>query len=467
MSPQKTPRPQTQRGELTAELPRRRYRFKPRQRIDVSLVMLDVVAIVITDLLLVRPISSTLIDAVIFVVVLELTGKYRPRFNLSSLTEAPGLVAACIIAAFSSAVVFERDTQVGEMFVHAVAMVGVLLVVRLFYFAVQRRRRRRNADARSRTVIIGGGIVASKILESVVDYPELGVEPIAIIGSDPMAGPTTFGVPVVSDIPIRTFVEQHQIETVIVAFRNAPDSSLVSPLRECDGLDCEIFIVPRLFEFVHLSTDMDRIHTIPLTCVRRNTARTWYWPLKRVFDVAVSASALLVLSPLLAVTALAVKASDRHAPIVFRQHRIGRNGAQFTLYKFRSMRPAPPADSDTSWNAQRSSRVSTVGKIIRKTSIDELPQLWNVVKGDMSLVGPRPERPHFVQQFEDSVPSYRDRHRMKAGLTGWAAIHGLRGDTSIDDRAMYDNFYIENWSVWLDIRIIILTVGAVIRGTGS
>jgi lipopolysaccharide/colanic/teichoic acid biosynthesis glycosyltransferase len=196
-------------------------------------------------------------------------------------------------------------------------------------------------------------------------------------------------------------------------------------------------------------------------------ARTWYWPFKRVFDVAVSATALLLLSPLLAVTALAVWIPDRHAPIIFRQHRIGRNGAQFTLYKFRSMRPAPPDDSDTSWNAQVTSRVSTVGKLIRKSSIDELPQLWNVVKGDMSLVGPRPERPHFVEQFQDSVPSYRARHRMKAGLTGWAAIHGLRGDTSIDDRAMYDNFYIENWSVWLDIRIIILTVGAVIRGTGS
>ncbi len=131
------------------------------------------------------------------------------------------------------------------------------------------------------------------------------------------------------------------------------------------------------------------------------------------------------------------------------------------------MRPVASTTSDSEWQPSQRDRIGPVGRFIRKTSLDELPQLWNVFRGDMSIVGPRPERPHFVEQFESSVPSYRDRHRVPAGLTGWAAINGLRGDTSITDRAIYDNFYIENWSVWLDIKIIVRTVGTVLRGTGG
>ena len=447
--------------------PSRRKYFFSRSRTDVLLLVLDFVAVAAGLIAFSESVAAALAGAALIAVMIEISGNYRSQITLSALNVMPRLAAISIIAAFVVTVAFEFDAQIQRALLLSVYVFTILFVVRLVYYAIRRRRRRRSPHSRSRTAIVGGGVVAAELVESIAEFPELGLEPIVVVDTDPMFGTDHLQVPVISGRPLRHIVETEQIDTVIVAFRNVPDSTLVSPLRECDGLDCEIFIVPRLFEFVHLNSDMDRIHTVPLIKVRRHIYRTWYWHCKRLFDFASAAGALLVLSPLLAVTALAVKLSDVSSPIIFSQVRVGRNGEEFTLYKFRSMRPIASSESDKDWNPNKTSRVNLVGKLIRKTSIDELPQLWNVVRGDMSLVGPRPERPHFVDQFKDSVPSYRDRHRVNVGLTGWAAIHGLRGDTSIDDRALYDNFYIENWSVWLDIKIIILTLRAVVGGTGS
>ncbi|MEO6715432.1 MAG: sugar transferase, partial [Mycobacteriales bacterium] len=152
--------------------------------------------------------------------------------------------------------------------------------------------------------------------------------------------------------------------------------------------------------------------------------------------------------------------------VLFRQTRVGVDGRAFELLKFRSMKPSSETESQTRWNIGTDARVGRVGRFLRRSSLDELPQLWNILRGDMTLVGPRPERPHFVAQFTESHPRYTARHRVPAGLTGWAQVHGLRGDTSIEDRARFDNFYIENWSLWLDIKIIFWTVSQMLRGDG-
>jgi lipopolysaccharide/colanic/teichoic acid biosynthesis glycosyltransferase len=169
----------------------------------------------------------------------------------------------------------------------------------------------------------------------------------------------------------------------------------------------------------------------------------------------------LLAAPLLAAAALAVAVSSK-GPILFRQRRIGQHGRPFDLLKLRSM--TINNDSDTTWNVALDVRVTRVGRILRRTSLDELPQLINVLKGDMSLVGPRPERPFYVLQFEETIPRYRDRHRAPVGLTGWAQIHGLRGDSSIDDRVRFDNNYIEHWSIWRDLSILARTLSAMLRG---
>ncbi|MFN3599986.1 MAG: sugar transferase [Dietzia sp.] len=427
------------------------------------LALIDTVALVAVMFVLLDSVSGAVAAALAVVLTVELSGNYRSLITLSVLNDVPRLAGASLVSALVVEFAAGGDDPIRHLVVMAACIVASLVTIRALYYTVIRRRRLSPA-ARRRTVIVGGGLVASELLDSIHRFPELGLEPVAVIDSDPLLGSDRLPVPVL-DRPLRDVVEEMDVQTVIVAFRNRPDSSLVSPLRQCDQLDCEIFLVPRLFEFVHLNSDMDRIHTIPLIRVRRHIYRTWYWQTKRVFDVSVAGSALILLSPLLVLTALAVSVSDRGAPILFRQIRVGRDGREFTLYKFRSMRPVAATASDIDWHPE--DRIGPIGHFIRKTSIDELPQLWNVVRGDMSLVGPRPERPHFVEQFARTVPSYGDRHRVTVGLTGWAAIHGLRGDTSIGDRALYDNFYIQNWSVWLDIKILLLTVKAVVAGAGS
>jgi exopolysaccharide biosynthesis polyprenyl glycosylphosphotransferase len=228
----------------------------------------------------------------------------------------------------------------------------------------------------------------------------------------------------------------------------------------------EIFFVPRLFELHHTSREMDQVWGVPLVRLRRAAFRSLSWRLKRAFDVLSSGIALLLLAPLLAVLALAVRLEGGRG-VLFRQERVGMDGRAFELLKFRSLKPADDSESATMWNIKHDDRLGPVGRFIRATSLDELPQLWNILRGDMTVVGPRPERPVFVEAFASSFPRYTARHRVPAGLTGWAQIHGLRGDTSIEDRARFDNYYIENWSLWTDLKIILRTVSAVLRRAGG
>lgn len=454
-------------SEVTPPLHRVRCVAFGRQRIDVVLVVVELIIVTIllatgTEQVWPAP------EAAVFIALLGAGGLYRSRLNSSALEVLPRLAGFCVLATLAVVFVFDPTTPILRAGVDALGVASVLFVMRIIYYAVVRATRRSGPTMRSRTAIIGGGVVASKILHNLEQHPEFGLEPVIVVDQDPLPEITAWGTPVTDGVDnLREVVLRHDVETVIVAFSRTTDQNHVSPLRQCDDLDCEIFIVPRLFEFVHLTNDMERIHTVPLVHVRRNAQRAWCWHAKRVVDLVISSLALLLVSPVLLACALAVAATDRSGPIIFKQQRTGRNGTLFNLYKFRSMRPVAAATSDVDWSPDRSMRLTPIGRFLRKTSIDELPQLWNVVRGDMSLVGPRPERPHFVAQFQTTVPSYQHRHRVNVGLTGWAAINGLRGDTSIDDRAIYDNFYIENWSIWLDAKIILLTFKAMLRGTGS
>ncbi|ADG78879.1 Exopolysaccharide biosynthesis polyprenyl glycosylphosphotransferase OS=Tsukamurella paurometabola(strain ATCC 8368 / DSM / CCUG 35730 / CIP 100753 / JCM 10117 / KCTC 9821 / NBRC 16120 / NCIMB 702349 / NCTC 13040)OX=521096 GN=Tpau_2271 PE=3 SV=1 [Tsukamurella paurometabola] len=390
-----------------------------------------------------------------------LFGLYRARITLSALDTLPQLViAAWLLAPLAMAMHWDDD----HTFIPQVLMCWVaLLMLRVVYYAVVRHRRAAHPENGARTLVIGGGKVADELVRAMSHYPVYGLRPVLVMDDDPL-DPTLFPTEV---IPRRHdlagLIEERDIETVIVAFSRDRDSTLVDPLRECDTLDCEIYVVPRLYEFVHQDRDMDRIHTIPLVLVRRLALRTSHWRVKRITSLITSSVGLLLFSPLLALVAAAIKLQDPRAPVLFRQTRVGQDGHLFTLYKFRTMRPVPDEVADADWSTDRTTRL---GSFLRRYSIDELPQLWNVVCGDMSMVGPRPERPHFVDRFRADIPAYKSRHRVHAGLTGWAAIHGLRGDTDIRDRASYDNYYIENWSLWLDTKILLMTAASVLLGRG-
>jgi len=191
-----------------------------------------------------------------------------------------------------------------------------------------------------------------------------------------------------------------------------------------------------------------------------------YFFLKRAFDVVFSSLVLMFLSPSLLVIALAIKLSSP-GPVLFGQERVGLNGMPFKMYKFRSMRLTTPGESDTRWTVKDDPRCTLIGKFLRKTSLDELPQFFNVLRGDMSVVGPRPERPYFVRRFLREISHYDSRHRLKVGITGWAQVNGWRGDTSIQKRFEFDLFYLQNWSFWFDLRIIFLTAWSGIFGKNA
>ena len=239
-------------------------------------------------------------------------------------------------------------------------------------------------------------------------------------------------------------------------------------MRTCESLGLEISVVPRLFDSVNDRFRYETLGGMPLLGLRATNTRGRYFALKHLIDRVSAAFLLFVGAPLLALIALAVRI-ESPGPVLFRQRRVGRDGHAFDLLKFRSMAP-PRADADFRPSAgsapggiEGEDRRTRVGRFLRRSSLDELPQLINVLRGNMSLVGPRPERPEFVELFNRDIDRYEDRLRVKSGITGWAQVHGLRGQTSLADRVEWDNFYIEHWSLSFDLKILALTVVAVFR----
>jgi exopolysaccharide biosynthesis polyprenyl glycosylphosphotransferase len=313
---------------------------------------------------------------------------------------------------------------------------------------------------------VGAGKVGNQVAEILRDHPEYGLHPVGFLDADPRFPDSPSGLPVLGGPPALTgLLRTRRIHNVVVAFSSMRESEMVHVIRTCDRYRCELFVVPRLFELHHVDDDMDTAWGLPLVRLRRATYRTSSWRAKRAFDLVSSGLALLVLAPLMGAIALAVRL-DSGPGVLFRQERVGVDGRTFDLLKFRSLKVSTN-ESDTTWNIAGDARVTRVGRFLRKSSLDELPQLINILRGDMSVVGPRPERPHFVSEFRSAYPSYEARHRVPCGLTGWAQVHGLRGNTSIADRARFDNYYIENWSLWLDLKIILRTFSSVLRGAGA
>jgi exopolysaccharide biosynthesis polyprenyl glycosylphosphotransferase len=262
-------------------------------------------------------------------------------------------------------------------------------------------------------------------------------------------------------------VEEHGIRQVVVAFSTAPDHVLLRLLRRCDSLGVDVAFVPRFYEAVGEEVTVEHLGGVSLVLPKRVDPRDWQFRIKYLADRVVAAMLLLICAPILAIAAVAVLLSSGH-PVVFRQRRVGRDGQVFEMLKFRSMRQRSGEDMAFvlpdglgPGGVEGVDRRTRVGRLLRATNIDELPQLFNVLKGEMSIVGPRPERPEFATRFASSVYRYGERHRVKAGITGWAQVHGLRGRTSIPDRAEWDNFYIENFSLWLDLKILLMTVATV------
>jgi exopolysaccharide biosynthesis polyprenyl glycosylphosphotransferase len=396
--------------------------------------------------------------AAVGLLALVLAGSYRRQLVLSVLDEVGRLVQCLGVALVAVGAVSAVVTIPGNLPAQAAATAVALVLGRAAAYAVVRRARRLGLVG-DRTVVVGAGSVGLEILRVLDAHPEYGLVPVGVVDDVPDEP----GLPLLGSLAdLQDVIAHHGIDRVIVAFGPTGEQELVEVLRQVSCLDVDLHVVPRFFE-VGLAPGgpgVEQLWGIPVYRVRRAALQAAAWRVKRIMDVAVAGVALVVASPVLAAAALAVRFSSP-GPILFRQRRTGQGGRDIDVLKFRTL--TVNSDADITWSVDDDPRQTNVGRWLRRLSVDELPQLWNVLRGDMSIVGPRPERPYYVTRFRSTVAGYDQRHRLPVGLTGLAQVHGLRGDTSIAERARFDNFYIEHWSPWLDVRIMVRTLSTVVR----
>jgi exopolysaccharide biosynthesis polyprenyl glycosylphosphotransferase len=320
---------------------------------------------------------------------------------------------------------------------------------------------------RDRLLIVGTGEVAQIILQRIQWSPQLGYELVGMVNGKMENGDQHFhGVPIIGepkDLP--TLIEQHAIDEVMIAIPEKGHREVLKIISYCQRGRVSIKIFPDIFQFVTSEANIDDLGGLPLLSVR-DYAMRGYWLLgKRLLDIVGAMFGLVFLSPLLLLIAVAIKL-ESPGPVFFVQERMGLDGKPFRILKFRSMRQ-DAEHSGPGWTVDNDPRQTKLGAILRLIEMDEMPQLINVLLGEMSLVGPRPEQPFYVEQFRKTVPEYMDRHKDKAGMTGWAQVNGMRGDTSIVERTKYDLWYSENWSLLLDIKILLRTLWHVARALGG
>lgn len=302
-------------------------------------------------------------------------------------------------------------------------------------------------------LIIGTGKIARDITTKIKNRPDLGYRIVGSVNNRTRAKGNLAGVPVIgtyADIP--ALIDAYRVEQVIIAVPDAQRSELIDLITMCQRGHVDIKVYPDMFAYMAGDLNVDELGGTPLITVRDIALRGWKLSLKRGLDMFGSFCGLVFFSPLMLLTALLIRLESPGSVFLI-QERMGLDGHPFPMIKFRSMR-ADAESTGPGWTVANDPRRTKIGRIMRRTNWDEMPQLINVLLGHMSLVGPRPERPVYVQEFRDQIPRYMERHREKAGMTGWAQVNGLRGDTSIADRTAYDLWYVENWSLWLDIKII-------------
>ncbi len=312
-----------------------------------------------------------------------------------------------------------------------------------------------------RVLIVGTGEVGNMILQKIQWNPSLGYEVVGLIGTDGV-NERSLAVPVLGGPErLAELIDRYDIDEVIIGLPEATHQEILMLISQCERGSVSIKVFPDVFQIMASQVSIGDLGGLPLLSVRDVALHGWRLTVKRALDIIGSTLGLVFLSPFLLFIAVLIKL-DTPGPVFYAQERMGLDAKPFWCLKFRSMRFDAEKDGP-GWTTKDDPRRTRVGEFLRRTSLDELPQLINVFMGQMSLVGPRPERPVYVEQFRRSIPRYMDRHREKAGLTGWAQVNGLRGDTSIIERTKYDLWYIENWSLRLDFKIVLRTILGVFR----
>jgi Undecaprenyl-phosphate glucose phosphotransferase len=397
---------------------------------------------------------------VVWGVAFKAFGLYRPYRLASHLSEWLDIAKASTLGALVLVSVMTfvfRGYDYSRLVI--VLFWAMSIVTASFSRAVFRealRVARRQGYNQRYAVIIGGGEPAAEVIRVLRRRPDAGIRVQGVLGDkldSGVEGARWLGAPE----DIRRVLHAQQIDIVIIALPHAEYARLTGILSEIGDEPVAIHLVPDIFSLASLRGGIEEFETLPIIHLRESPLYGWNLVLKRGFDIVLGTAALVAVLPMMAVIAAIVRASSA-GPILYQQERMGLDGRRFNMLKFRTMRPDAEAATGPTWAVQDDPRRTAVGAFLRRWSLDELPQLFNVLRGDMSLVGPRPERPSFVEEFRRRVPGYMLRHKVKAGITGWAQINGWRGNTSIERRIEYDLYYIERWSLAFDLSILLRTL---------
>jgi len=403
------------------------------------------------------------IVTIVFPLAFAVQGLYRIRPTRSKTEEWLSVAIGSIVATvvFSGVLLWIRPGRRDVLYSRAT--LGIFLICAIIFVILGRaivravvERGHRGGKRLDRVLIAGSGELARAVVERVNGHRELG---FLIVGylkngeASKLDGLECLGT---IDQAEQVIAEQN-IDHVFVALPHASSEAMMALLDRLVRSVVAIHVVPDLLQFMVLRSRVEDLDGLPTINLSETPLEGWSRFLKRGFDLIVATAALIVFSPVMVVVAIAIKLGDR-GPIFYRQERMGLDGKPFEIVKFRSMRVGAEKDTGAKWAEKNDPRRTRVGRFIRETSLDELPQLFNVLLGDMSVVGPRPERPQFVEQFRAEFPHYMLRHKVRAGITGWAQVHGWRGNTSMRMRIEHDLYYIENWSLMLDLKILFMTL---------
>jgi exopolysaccharide biosynthesis polyprenyl glycosylphosphotransferase len=403
---------------------------------------------------------------VIYWFAMAINGQYRSWRGrtlvdqLFAMGSGTALAAILILAGMSLYRGFQyaRLTAVYTLILTLVWMTGERYLLRHY-----ETRLRRRGIGTERVLMVGTGTGSQLLIQRMSMFPQYGFHVVGVLDDQlsletSFAGSTVVGA--TRDLP--RLVRSLGVDQVFIALPEAPREQILHMVKTCDDLQVEFKLVPDLLEVMSTRASVDAIDGLPLIGIRRSRLQGGAAVLKRVIDLVVTVPLLIILSPLLLVIALLIKVTSPAGPVLFRQPRVGLHDSRFTVYKFRSMIPDAEAETGPVVARPDDDRCTPVGRVLRRLSLDELPQLINIVRGDMSLVGPRPMPIFLVERFTEEIPRYLERHQVRPGLTGWAQVNDLRGGEAFENRAMYDIYYIENWSLALDLKILILTATRVL-----
>ncbi|HUP25117.1 MAG TPA: undecaprenyl-phosphate glucose phosphotransferase, partial [Thermoanaerobaculia bacterium] len=408
---------------------------------------------------------------VVWPVVYYFHGLYQIRRGQSRVEELFTLVSAqalatIILAGITTFYRPPREPGSLEYFTYSRAFLALFVAVAVVLVAGTRfslraalRELRQRGHSLRRILVIGAGRAGTDIAQKLLSHRELGFRVAGFLDDDPsLQGRRLFDVPVLGRLPdVAEVLERERIDQVVIALPLEAHKKILRILDQVSSECVEVRLVPDILQYATLRATLEDLDGTPMINLSQVPLQGWQSLAKRGMDLLISSAAMLVLMPFLPFVALAIWLEDR-GPIFYRQERMGLDGRPFQMIKLRSMRVDAEASTGPIWAVEQDPRRTRLGSFLRRTSLDELPQLWNIFKGEMSIVGPRPERPAFVSEFKHKIPNYMLRHRVKSGMTGWAQVHGWRGNTSIKKRIQYDLYYIENWSLGLDLKILWMTL---------